>query len=168
MELAIHGRYATTCDRLMTSSTKRAPLQVIMSLTIWQPIQIEEATTNERTATFLLYCKKKSNTYSFLKPFLNLFYLRKFYRRYIYRADETIRMPLGIQCRNVVLCNWFATTSTFWCKQIEVILSTICFPILLMVSLISKCFPTNATKEVFRMPSVVQSSDAFLQNFKPV
>lgn len=83
--------------------------------------------------------------------------------RETFPADEAFGMPECVEGRDVVLQDGTGTATTFGGKHVEVILSTERLSILLMKTFRSKKGSTLGAEEVFRMPSLIQSSDNFIQ-----
>lgn len=67
-------------------------------------------------------------------------------------ANKTLRMPKGVQRRDVVLQNGSCTAATFRCKHVKVILPAIGLSILFMKAFRAKERSTLSTEEVFRVP----------------
>lgn len=78
-------------------------------------------------------------------------------------ADEALRVPEGVESRDVVLQNGPCTASTLGRKHVKVVLPAIRLPILLMEALWPKERSTLSTEEVFRVPCPVQGSHNFIQ-----
>lgn len=79
-------------------------------------------------------------------------------------ADKAIGMPLSIQSRDVVLCDWPVATTTFGREQLEVVIAAVGFAILLMEAPLAELRPAVGTEKVLRVPCLVQGSHAFIQN----
>lgn len=85
-------------------------------------------------------------------------------RREALPADEAFGMPECIESGDVVLQDGTGTATTFRGKHVKVILSAERLSILLMEAFRSKKGSTLGTEEVFRMPSLIQSSNNFIQD----
>jgi hypothetical protein len=72
-----------------------------------------------------------------------------------FRTDEAIRMPLSVKCGDVIVSDWFIAASTLRREQVEVVLSTVRFSVLLVVAFVAELTSTLGAEEVLRMPSVV-------------
>lgn len=79
-------------------------------------------------------------------------------------ANEAVRMPLRVQCRDVILHDGAIATVALWCEHVEIIVATIWFAIAFMEAFLTELLTTLGTEKVLCMPSLVQSGDAFIQN----
>ena len=67
-------------------------------------------------------------------------------------AHETVRVPLRVQSRDVVLSDGVVAASALWGEQIEVVLPAVRFAIHLVVTLLSELGTTHAAEKVLRVP----------------
>lgn len=74
-------------------------------------------------------------------------------------------MPLTIQGGDIIFHNGTIASTAFGRKHIKVVIATIGFAITFMKSLFAKLLAALGTEEMFCMPSFLQCSYAFLQNF---
>lgn len=79
-------------------------------------------------------------------------------------ADEAIRMPLCVQCGDVVLHNGFVASAAFWCEHIEVVGPAIGLAIALVEAILAELLATLGTEEVLSVPGLLQSCYAFIQD----
>lgn len=80
-----------------------------------------------------------------------------------YHTDKTLRVPVLIQGRNIVIYDGIMATTTLGSKHGKVVIRAIGLPILLMKAAVHKIFATLMTEEMFRMPGLFQGSDATLR-----
>lgn len=79
-------------------------------------------------------------------------------------TDKALRVPQGVQGRDVVFQDSPGTASTLGSKHIKVVLAAIGFAILLVKSFRSKESSTLSTEEMFRVPCPVQSRHHFIKD----
>lgn len=70
-------------------------------------------------------------------------------------ADETIRMPLRVKGRDVILHDRFVAAAAFRREHIEVIGAAVRFTIALMEPILPKLLSALSAKEVLRVPSLL-------------
>ena len=72
-----------------------------------------------------------------------------------YPADKAVRMPLGVQGRNIVLHYGTIAAIALWCKHFKVIIAAIGFAITFMEAILTKLLTTLSTEEMLRMPGFI-------------
>lgn len=77
-------------------------------------------------------------------------------------ADEALRMPLGVECRDIIFHDGRVAATTLGRKHIEVILAAVRLPIPFVEALVPKRVAALCAEEVLRMPGLVQGSHTFL------
>lgn len=81
---------------------------------------------------------------------------------HIYPANKTVRMPLRIQCRNVILHDGPIAAIAFRRKHVKVIVATVRFAVTLMEAFFAELLAALGTKEMLRVPRFLQCSHTFL------
>ena len=76
-------------------------------------------------------------------------------KRNTYPADKAVRMPLGVQGRNIVLHYGTVAAIALWCKHFKVIVAAIGFAITFMETILTKLLTTLGTEEMLRMPGFI-------------
>jgi len=79
-------------------------------------------------------------------------------------TNETGRMPLGIQRRDVILHDRPIATAAFRREILEIVLLAVGFAIFLVKALRTEFTSAFGAGEVLRMPSLVQGCDAFIEH----
>lgn len=79
-------------------------------------------------------------------------------------TDKALRVPQGVQGRDVVFQDSPGTASTLGSKHIKVVFAAVGFAILLMKSFRSKESSALGTEKVFRVPCPVQSRHHFIKD----
>lgn len=78
-------------------------------------------------------------------------------------ADKAVRMPLGVERRDVVLHDGFITPAAFRREHVKVVSAAIRLAIPFVEAIFTELLTTLSTEKVLRMPSFFQSRHAFLQ-----
>lgn len=82
-------------------------------------------------------------------------------------ADETIWVPLAVECRYVILHNSAITAAALRSEHVKVILAAIRLAVSLVEALFAKLLAALSAEEMLGMPGLLQSSHAFIKN-RPV
>lgn len=85
------------------------------------------------------------------------------YERVTYPADETIWVPLAVECRYVILHNGAITAAALRSEHVKVILAAIRLAVSLVEALFAKLLAALSAEEMLGMPGLLQSSHAFLK-----
>lgn len=80
-----------------------------------------------------------------------------------YPTNETVRVPLAIQCRNVVVHDRAIARATFWGEHVEIVFAAVWFALPFMKTVFSKLLPALSAKEVLHVPGLLQSCNTFLK-----
>jgi len=73
-------------------------------------------------------------------------------------------VPLGIECRNVIVRDGFDTAATFGSEEGQVVRSTVRLRVLLMKSVLTELLSAMRTEEVLGVPVEFQGRHAFLRS----
>lgn len=79
-------------------------------------------------------------------------------------AHETIRMPLTVQSRNIILHDGPVAPVALRCKHVEVIITAVRLPVALVESILAELLTALGAEKVLRVPSFLQRRYAFIQN----
>lgn len=79
-------------------------------------------------------------------------------------TNKTLRVPLSIQCRNVIFHDGSIATATLGSKHFEIVGLAIGFAILFVETFFAELVATLSTKEVFWVPGLVQGRHTFIED----
>lgn len=89
-------------------------------------------------------------------------FIKKFIEKMTHPANEAFSMPLRVQCWDVIFHDGAVTTSTLWCKHIEVIITAVWFAVTFMEAIFAELLAALSAEEMLGVPCLVQSSHTFL------
>lgn len=78
-------------------------------------------------------------------------------------AHETVRMPLTVERRYIILHNSTVAAAAFGRKHIKIILAAIWLAVPFVKAFLTELFTALGAEEVFGVPSLLQSGHAFLK-----
>ena len=79
-------------------------------------------------------------------------------------ADETIRMPLTIERRYVILHNGAITAAALRREHVEVVLAAVRLAVSLVEALFAELLAALSAEEVLGVPGLLQGGHAFIEN----
>lgn len=80
-------------------------------------------------------------------------------------AHETIRMPLAVQRRDVVLHDGPVAPVALGGEHVEVVVAAVRFPVALVEPILAELLAALGAEEVLRVPGLLQGRYAFIQNW---
>jgi len=80
-----------------------------------------------------------------------------------YPADKAVRMPLTVECRYIVFHDSAVAATAFRCEHVEIILAAVGLAVSLVETFLAELLTALGAKEVFGVPSLLQSGHTFLE-----
>lgn len=85
------------------------------------------------------------------------------YERDTYPTDETVRMPLAVECGYIILHNGAITAAAFRREHVEIVLATIRLAVSLVEAVLAELLAALSAEEMLSVPGLLQGSYTFLE-----